>query len=105
MLSATGPIPKACNRHSACRLPPAFNVAHCSVRFLCSAEAMPFELFENIQTNQVGRVGLLWPVEWFMSAFDLPVMPCFESPKDASRPTRRGGSSVWRLLLGFLASA
>lgn len=48
-----GALQPAVPRQPTC--PPAlWPSALCSVRFLCAAEAMPFELFENIRTNLVG---------------------------------------------------
>ncbi|KAI7840820.1 hypothetical protein COHA_005466 [Chlorella ohadii] len=50
------PIFNASNRQAAYRFVTLVDVLYeHRVRFLCSAEAMPFELFENIQTNQEAR--------------------------------------------------
>ncbi|PRW45043.1 vacuolar -sorting-associated 33-like protein [Chlorella sorokiniana] len=50
------PIFNATNRQAAYRFVTLVDVLYeHRVRFLCSAEAMPFELFENIQTNQEAR--------------------------------------------------
>lgn len=46
-------LPAGPPTHPACRPVRPTRPSAFSVRFLCSAEAMPFELFENIQTNQV----------------------------------------------------
>ena len=47
----------ACGPQPAPLCPSTTSLSSCRVRFLCSAEAMPFELFENVKTQQEARAG------------------------------------------------